>query len=215
MPCKAISCDGFRGSPTSGAAAAPYTEHVRHLSTVLDNDELASLLQRCAAADRAALQSLYALAAPQLLGILVRMLGSREAAEDTLQDSFIRIWERARQYDAAKGRAFSWMVAIARNRAIDLQRTLRPTVLIEVAELAGAEQLRVDGPEQQGESGAARTALQRCLGLLAAAQRQCIVLAYQQGLTQERIAAALGHPLGSVKSWVRRGLQSLKGCLES
>jgi RNA polymerase sigma-70 factor (ECF subfamily) len=145
----------------------------------------------------------------------MRMLGSRAAAEDALQDAFLRIWQRAALYDSSKGRALSWMVAIARNRAIDVQRAVRPTVLLDAAELAGAEQLRVAGPEERVEFGTARTALQHCMGLLAATQRQCLQLAYQQGLTQEKIAQAIGHPLGSVKSWVRRGLQSLKACLES
>jgi RNA polymerase sigma-70 factor (ECF subfamily) len=185
------------------------------VATALDNAELEELLQRCAQQDRAALQALYTRAGPQLLGILMRILGSRAAAEDVLQDAFIRIWQQAGQFDQLKGRALSWMVAIARNRAIDVQRTLRPTVLLDVAELAGAEQLQVEGPAERSESGATGAALRRCLELLGAAQRQCLVLAYQQGLTQDRIALAIGQPLGTVKSWVRRGLQSLKSCMES
>jgi RNA polymerase sigma-70 factor (ECF subfamily) len=177
-------------------------------------EELEELLRRCAAQDSAALQILYGRVAPQLLGILLRILRSRAAAEDALQDVFIRIWQQAAQFDAVRGRAMSWMVAIARNRALDLQRSARPTVLLEAAEIAGAEQLQVEGPAEHAEFGAAQAALGRCLALLGAAQRQCIVLAYQHGLTQERIALAVGQPLGTVKSWVRRGLQSLKSCLE-
>jgi RNA polymerase sigma factor (sigma-70 family) len=185
------------------------------LKATLDNDELQALLQRCGERDAAALQILHARTAPQLLAVLIRMLGTRAAAEDALQDVYIRIWQQAGQFDRFRGRPMAWMVAIARNRAIDLQRLSRPAVLIDVAELAGSEQLRVDGPAEEVEFGATHAALQRCLELLGASQRQCVLLAYQRGLTQERIALLLGQPLGSVKSWVRRGLQSLRACLES
>ncbi len=177
--------------------------------------ELEALLQSCGRQDAAALKALYTRTAPQLLGILVRVLGNRASAEDVLQEVFVSIWQRAGQYDQFKGRAMSWMVAIARNRAIDMQRKFRPTVLLDAAELAGAEQLQVTGPAENTEFGSAHRSLGRCLELLNTAQRQCLLLAYQSGLTQERIALTMKQPLGSVKSWVRRGLQSLKGCLES
>lgn len=176
--------------------------------------ELEDLLEACGRRDAAALKALYTRTAPQLLGILVRVLGNRASAEDVLQEVFVSIWQRAGQYDQFKGRAMSWMVAIARNRAIDMQRKFRPTVLLDAAELAGAEQLQVTGPAENTEFGSARRSLGRCLELLNTAQRQCLLLAYQSGLTQERIALTMKQPLGSVKSWVRRGLQSLKGCLD-
>jgi RNA polymerase sigma-70 factor (ECF subfamily) len=185
------------------------------VKTTLNDDHLEDLLVRCAAQDAQALQQLYARVSPRLLGILMHILGTRAAAEDALQDVFIRIWQQAGQFDRIRGRAMAWMVAIARNRAIDLQRTARPMVLIDAAELAGSEHLRVEGPANHVEFGATQVALQRCLELLSAAQRQCLLLAYQRGLTQDRIAQSIGQPLGSVKSWVRRGLQSLKACMES
>lgn len=185
------------------------------MATTLDGSELDELLGRCAHRDAGALQALYARTAPQLLAILVRMLGTRAAAEDALQDAFIRIWQQAGQFERNKGRAMAWMVAVARNRAIDLQRAGRATVLLEAAELAGAEQLRVEGPAESAEFGAAHEALRRCLEILGAAQRQCLLLAYQRGLTHERIALAIGQPLGTVKSWVRRSLQNLRACMES
>jgi RNA polymerase sigma factor (sigma-70 family) len=185
------------------------------LAELPDNRELESLLAGCGRQEPAALEALYARTAPQLLGILSRVLGNRASAEDALQDVFVSIWQRAGQYDQFKGRAMGWMVAIARHRAIDMQRSTRPTVLLEVAELAGAHSLQVDSAAEQVEFRAAHQALRRCLELLSAAQRQCVLLAFRNGLTQERIAQNLNQPLGSVKSWVRRGLQSLKGCLES
>lgn len=185
------------------------------MAPALDGNELDELLGRCARRDAAALQALYARTAPQLLAILVRMLGTRAAAEDALQDAFVRIWQQAGQFERIKGRAMAWMVAIARNRAIDLQRAARPTLLLDAAELAGAEQLRVEGAADNAEFAATHAALRRCLELLGASQRLCLLLAYQRGLTQERIAVSIGQPLGTVKSLVRRGLQSLRACMES
>jgi len=185
------------------------------VATALDSNELDDLLRRCARRDSDALQTLYARTAAHLLAVLIGMLGNRAAAEDALQDVFIRIWQQAGQFDRSRGRAMAWMVAIARNRAIDLQRSGRPTVLLDAAELAGAWQLRVEGPADSAEFAATHAALRRCLELLGASQRQCLLLAYQRGLTQERIALSIGQPLGTVKSWLRRGLQSLRACLES
>ena len=88
-------------------------------------------------------------------------------------------------------------------------------VVLEEAELAGAEQLRIESPTDDVEFGTAHAALRRCLELLSAGQRECMLLAFQRGLTQQRIAQRVGQPLGTVKSWVRRGLQSLRACLEA
>jgi RNA polymerase sigma-70 factor (ECF subfamily) len=185
------------------------------MNDIPDNHGLEDLLRRCAAHDAAALRDLYGHTSSQLMAVLMRILHTRAAAEDALQDVFIRIWQQAGQYDEFKGRAISWMVAIARNRAIDLVRAARPMVLLEAAELAGAEQLRVEGPANSAESSATRAALRHCLELLAQAQRQCVQLAYEQGLTQEQIALSANQPLGTVKTWIRRGLQSLRACMQA
>jgi RNA polymerase sigma-70 factor (ECF subfamily) len=180
-----------------------------------DNAVLEPLLRRCAARDAAALDELYRLTAPRLLAVLMRMLRIRAQAEDALQDVYVRVWQQAAQFDDQKGRVMAWLVSIARNRAIDLQRAQRATVLLDAAELAGAEQLRVVAESDTTEFSAASRALQHCLELLGGAQKRCLVLAYQHGLTQERIAQTTGEALGTVKSWMRRGLQSLRVCMES
>jgi RNA polymerase sigma-70 factor (ECF subfamily) len=180
-----------------------------------DNLQLEQLLRRCTSQEAAALDELYRRTAPLLLAVLLRILRSRAQAEDALQDAFVRVWQQAAQFDAHKGRVMAWMVAIARNRAIDLQRAQRATVVLDAAELAGAEQLRVAAESDNTEFSAASRALEKCLELLGAAQKRCLVLAYQHGLTQDKIAIATGEALGTVKSWVRRGLQSLKTCMET
>jgi RNA polymerase sigma-70 factor (ECF subfamily) len=176
---------------------------------------LEELLRRCAARDAAALRELYEQSGSQLMAVLLRILRTRAAAEDALQDVFIRIWQQAGQYEEFKGRALSWMVSIARNRAIDMLRAARPMVVLEAAELAGAEQLQVEGAASSAEFGSTQVALQRCLALLAHSQRQCVQLAYQHGLTQEQIALSEQQPLGTVKTWIRRGLQSLRECMQA
>ena len=183
--------------------------------TALDDTELTALLRRCAERDRGALARLYEVVAPQLLAMLQRMLGVRAAAEDALQDSFLRIWNQAAQFDPERGRAMAWLVTIARNRAIDLKRARRPTVLLDVAEGVDAEQFKWEGPTEDSEFGSVGKALRRCLDTLGTAQRHCLLLAYQNGLSHEQISAQVSQPLGTVKSWVRRSLLNLKACMDA
>lgn len=174
--------------------------------------ELEGLLARCALKDRSAFEALYARVAPTLLAVLMQMLRRRDLAEDVLQDVFVKVWQQASQFDAIRGRPLAWLISIARYRAIDVQRSSRPMLVLGEPELELEPQLQVAGPAEGGAG--VRNALLRCLELIAAPQRRCLMLAYAEGLTHEEIARALGEPLGTVKSWVRRSLQSLRRCLE-
>lgn len=176
-----------------------------------DSAALEALLERCAQKDRAAFELLYTRVAPRLLAVLMQILKRRELAEDVLQDVFVKVWQQAGQFDAIRGRALAWLISIARYRAIDVQRASRPMLLLSDSELELEPQLQVAGP---ADGGGVRSALLRCLELIAAPQRRCLLLAYEQGLTHGEIARALGEPLGTVKSWVRRSLQALRRCLE-
>jgi len=180
----------------------------------LDGAELEALLARCAAGDRSALETLYARVAPLLLAVLVRMLRRRDLAEDALQDVFVSVWQRARQFDPIRGRPLAWLISMARYRAIDLQRAARPAVaLSEVSALEGEPQS--EGPTDAIEMLGSGALLRRCLEQIAPPQRRCLMLAYQDGLTHTEIARAVNEPLGTVKSWVRRSLLALRRCLES
>ena len=155
-----------------------------------DGAELEALLARCAAGDRSALESLYTRVAPILLAVLIRMLRRRDAAEDALQDVFVSVWQRARQFDPIRGRPLAWLVSMARYRAIDLQRAARPAVaLSEVSSLE--PQLQSEDPPDAGEMLGTGASLWRCLDQLAAPQRRCLMLAYQEGLTHSEIARAI------------------------
>jgi RNA polymerase sigma-70 factor, ECF subfamily len=175
--------------------------------------QLNELLARCAAADGAALKRLYECVAPRLFACLTRMLRRRSIAEEALQDVFVTVWERAAQFQPERGRPMAWLMSIARYRAIDLLRRerLAPALLAEPLEPASQEAEPTE--ERSLLSGGAL--LERCLALLTQEQRQCLELAFVGGNSHQDIAQRLGSPLGTVKSWIRRALQSLKSCLES
>ena len=177
--------------------------------------EVAGLLAACARQDSRAFQRLYERTAPQLLACLIRILRNRVLAEDALQDVFVQVWGRAGQFDSGRGSAWAWLVSIARYRAIDLKRRESRMVTepyAEIDEIPGEDEPQ-DALAALGQR--ATKALVNCLAALQPRQRDCIVLAYQGGLTQVEVASEIGEPLGSVKSWIRRGLAALKRCLES
>jgi len=180
-----------------------------------DADRVELLLSRCALRDERALAELYDLVASQLFGVLLRILKRRALAEEALQDVMVRVWQRADQYVAYRGRAMAWLSSIARYRAIDLLRAQRTHTSIDDAP---AEALADTSSEDFSDTTTPqrlRNALGDCLGRLNQEQQRCISLAYVDGYSQDQIAIAIGSPLGTVKSWLRRGLASLKRCLES
>jgi RNA polymerase sigma-70 factor, ECF subfamily len=178
------------------------------------DERLTELLRRCARSDGEALQRLYGLAAPRLFACLTRMLRRRSLAEEALQDVFVTIWQRAGQFRPERGRPMAWLTAIARYRAIDLLRHER-RVALPVADLPEGAPVAEEIQEDTAAALAGTGLLERCLALLSQQQRQCLELAFVGGNSHADVARLLGSPLGTVKSWIRRGLQSLKACLES
>jgi RNA polymerase sigma-70 factor (ECF subfamily) len=170
--------------------------------------ELAQLLQRCAARDSTAFRALYDKTSPILFARLLRMLRRRSVAEEALQDVYVRIWERAVQFEAHRGRALAWMVTIARYCAIDLMRRERMTLvsddaLDEIPDESAGDGIGIEKPNN----------FDHCIGQLNENTRACLTLAFVEGRSHDEIARATSNPLGSVKSWIRRGLLSLKECL--
>jgi RNA polymerase sigma-70 factor (ECF subfamily) len=180
------------------------------------DEQLQRLLDRCASADSQALQRLYALVSPMLFACITRILRRRALAEEALQDVFISIWQQADQFTATRGRPMAWMMSIARYRAIDLLRRERLAPMLA----AQPEEYRSIDAELDSEGGSAAwlpsdELMKRCLGLLSNEQAHCLELAYVNGNSHEEIARLMGNPLGTVKSWIRRALRSLRQCLES
>ena len=178
-------------------------------------ERLELLLGRCAQRDERALQELYQLISGQLLGVLMRILRRRAIAEEALQDVMVKVWERADQYVAYRGRAMAWITAIARYRAIDLLRRQQATSTIDDAPAEALVDITAADFVDTTTSARLRKALNDCFSRLTAEQRRCLELAYVDGYSQDQIASEIQSPLGTVKSWIRRGLSSLKRCLDS
>ncbi len=170
-----------------------------------------ALLQAVAAGDRAALRTLYDAEAPRLFGVAMAILRDRDAAADAVQDAFVKIAGRAAQFDPARGEARSWMGGIARHAALDLARARGREMPTDDPAL-GDTPVEPEALDQvlAGEAG---IRLRACLALLEARNREGIILAFVHGLSHAQVAARLALPLGTAKSWIRRGLLQLRECL--
>ncbi|MEX2575856.1 MAG: sigma-70 family RNA polymerase sigma factor [Halofilum sp. (in: g-proteobacteria)] len=183
-----------------------------------DDNELMRLLFRTGHGDQAAFAALYEQTSARLHSVCLYLLGRREDAEEALQEAYVRIWHQAGSYSPARGSVLTWMISIARYRAIDLMRRRgrrRENVtddLDAVPEGALADDAR--GPQEFSALANDAGALAYCMDTLSDDQRQAIRLAFLEGLTHSELCDRLGSPLGSIKSWIRRGLQALKRCLQ-
>jgi RNA polymerase sigma-70 factor (ECF subfamily) len=169
-----------------------------------------------ASRDREAFSDLYRPTSAKLYAVALRILRRRDWAEEVLQDSFVKIWNHIDNYSADQGAPMTWMMANVRNRALDLPR--RPTLehgCDDYDVLAESMSDSAAGPERLLENSQEARSLAQCLDRLSANQRQCITLAYLHGLLHAELAAHLREPLGTVKTWIRRGLEHLRVCLES
>ena len=170
-------------------------------------------MARIAAGDRAALRALYEATSAKLFGVCLRILSDREESEDVLQDVYVTVWRRADRFDAARASVTTWISTIARNRAIDRLRARGPLAKadpVEDLEIADDQ----PGAEARLAAGEDARRLAGCLGELDPRTREVIRTAFFEGVTYEALARRLETPLGTVKSWIRRGLARLKGCLE-
>jgi RNA polymerase sigma-70 factor (ECF subfamily) len=185
---------------------------------------LAELLARIALGDRDAFSTLYRQTSARLLGVILRINSDRALAEDVLQDVYVNVWRAARSFDSLRSQPMTWLTSVARNRAIDsLRRKRTEPRLQSTTEYRGDDDEEHDmlnhipsdapGPLHLLLQAAQARALGDCVTRLSADQQQCLALAYYQGLSHAEVADHLVQPLGTIKSWVRRALQNLKGCL--
>lgn len=178
---------------------------------VNDEGNHAELLGRAGLGDRDAFRRFYDATSGHVYALGIRMLGDRTKAEDLLQDVYLRAWYRAADYHPGKGEPIAWLVAIARNRAIDIGRGANERNLPLEAML----EENGEGLDDYARDGEASLKLHRCIGQLDAAQRQSIFCAFFHGASHSEIAQRFSEPLGTIKTRIRRGLASLKQCLES
>ncbi len=175
-------------------------------------DDAAALLTRCAGGDRIAFRLLYDRWGSRLYGIALRITRQDAMAADATQDAFVQIWRQAHRFDPARGSAEAWVIGILRYRALDIVRR------------RSREQTGYEPEEREDEapdalarlvSSTEGAALHRCLNELGEDRRQLVLLAFVDGLSHSELAARMNAPLGTVKSWIRRSLMSLRECLAS
>ncbi len=164
--------------------------------------------------DRAAFRAVYRATSAKLFGICLRICGDRQGAEDVLHDVYLTIWHRAGAYQPGRASPISWLATIARNRAIDWRRRQARASVAPVGEADGI----ADAAPRQDDALMAEEAqarLHECLDAIEGRQRAAIRSAFFDGLTYAELAERQAVPLGTMKSWVRRGLLALRGCLDA
>jgi RNA polymerase sigma-70 factor (ECF subfamily) len=186
-----------------------------------DAHSLEQLLTLAAQGNHACFADIYKRTHEHLFGVAVRILGQGQVAEDALQEAYVSIWKNAASYKTEVGgqtlQPMTWLIAIVRNKALDAYRARARR---KESDLPEAD---VDTPDMADSSAASAAHLlelavqklhiEGCMSELSGSQRQSLALAYYQGLSHSEVAAQMGAPLGSVKAWVRRGLEKLKHCL--
>jgi RNA polymerase sigma-70 factor (ECF subfamily) len=202
-------------SPPMTAAPEDWTQRSR---------DLAEALSRSAMGDRAAFKRLYTLTSGHLFAVILRIQRDRNLAEDLLQEVFVSAWKSAGSFDARRAQPLTWLTHIARNKAIDSLRRARTQPRTESIHPADDDDDRPDasqrvvddapGPAALLERASDARQLGHCMEGLSAQQRQSVALAFFDGLSHAEVAEQLHEPLGTVKSWVRRALMTLKSCLE-
>ena len=181
------------------------------------DSRLIALLDRVALADESALKELYALTSSKLYGVAVRVVTNRDWAEDVLQEAYLNIWKIAGDYKATLSPPMAWMGLLVRSRGLDCLRRRASDRADRMQELDDviSDTVAGDSPNPMDTSQASEQAwaLHQCLSQLENRQREVVSLAYLRDLSHSELAQQLKLPLGTVKTWIRRGLEQLRGCM--
>lgn len=176
------------------------------------SDQLVHWISQCSLKDQDAFSLLYRATSPQIFGVLLGMLKNRAMAEDALQETFVKLWNNASAYNNNKGEPLTWMISIARYRALDLLRKHKTKNKYE--DLFSVESEYLSSATHYDSAPTDNTKdLDRCLDRLQKHARQSIVMAYCEGYTHEELSLRLDAPIGTVKSWIRRSLKRLQECM--
>jgi RNA polymerase sigma-70 factor (ECF subfamily) len=177
----------------------------------LSRQDLADALQRVANGDKTAFEQVYVATSMKLYGIVIRILRRHEVADEILQEVYVRVWQRAGEFNPAVSSPVTWLASIARNRALDeaKRKTMRSLEdFPEVLEIPSD-----DNPLGDHERNEERRRLMACIDRLEADRKQVVLMVYDHGMTREEIATRTGRPVSTVKTWLRRSLAQLKDCL--
>jgi RNA polymerase sigma factor (sigma-70 family) len=177
--------------------------------------QLVAAIARVAGGDRAALRIVYQDTSAKLFGVCLRILSDRSEAEDVLQDVYVTVWRKAGSFDPAKASPITWLVAIARNRAIDRLRATAVSRRMEPIEAADTVSDPAPAAVERVELAQQHRRLAGCLEELEQRHSAAIRAAFLDGSTYEELAERMRVPLGTMKSWIRRGLLKLRACLEA
>jgi len=187
------------------------------MSSLNPDTTLIALIDRVALADEKALRELYELTSSKLYGVAVRVVTNREWAEDVLQEAFINIWRIAGDYKATLSPPMAWMALVVRSRGLDFLRRRASERADRMQELDDVISDTVAGdspnPMDTAQASQQAKALHNCLSLLDNKQREVVSLAYMRDMSHNQLAEQLKLPLGTVKTWIRRGLEQLRGCM--
>ncbi|MFS1702194.1 sigma-70 family RNA polymerase sigma factor [Alteromonas sp. AMM-1] len=176
----------------------------------MEQETLFPLLCGTAQGRREDFAELYKAASPQVFAVVLKLLRHRELAEEATQDAFIKVWHNAASYQMARGTVLTWIISIARYRALDMLRYQR---IRKTDDTEPDTMVSDDDNRFELEAKLSHPKLEGCLDELDTQQRQAIHLAYFNGLSHLEVVEHLSSPLGTIKSWIRRGLVSLQRCL--
>ena len=181
---------------------------------MLTSAELVWLLAAVARGDEAAFERLYAATRAKLYGVVLRILKRHDLADEVVQETYVRVWRGAAQFDPKLSTPITWMVAIARNRAID---HVRKKVEASIEEEPQAMELAADMPNPlaQRERSEEFQRLLACMGKLEPERQRLVLLAYYGGWSREQLAAKFDKPVNTIKTWLRRSLVEIRECLGS
>ena len=177
-------------------------------------------MARVALRDQAAFRQVYQQTCDRLFSLALQVVRRQSTAEEVLQDAFVTVWNHAQSYSAAKGQPMTWLMTIVRNRAIDLVRAQRNEVSLTRVDSDTGEEVEMDFPDPDADPAKvletldSNARIRDCLSGLDPKQRQGIALAFFHGLSHSELAEHMKEPLGTVKAWIRRGLDRLRTCLE-
>ena len=182
--------------------------------SMLTAAELVRLLAAVADGDRVAFERLYAATRAKLYGVVLRILRRADLADEVMQEAYLKIWNSAGQFDPALSSPITWMVAIARNRAID---QVRKKTEVSIDEDPAVLEIAADSPDPlaKREMTEELRRLLACMGRLDEERRRLVLFAYYDGWSREQLAAKFDKPVNTVKTWLRRALIEIRECLGS
>ena len=183
------------------------------MSIISPSRDIADLIARCALRDRAAFRLLYERTSAKLFGVTLRILKDRSEAEEAIQEVYVKVWQRADRYVAGNTSPISWLVAVARNHALDILRARRPVsedidVALEIPDGGPSPERAVQDSQDRGR-------IDHCLGTLEPDRADAVRGAYLDGYSYEELASRYAVPINTMRTWLRRSLIKLKDCLSA